>query len=133
MVEFLSAAWIERLDAAARAADGLAADPGFVVETLVHTPGGDAGYQVRFGPDGASVSRADGAAADVVLVTDAATAWALQQGSVRSQDAFAQGALKVRGRPELLTEHADVLAALAQATAPLREETTPPVDAPGAR
>ena len=56
MVEFLSTAWIERLGAATRAADGLVADPGFVVETLVHGAGGDAGYQVRFAPEGASVS-----------------------------------------------------------------------------
>ena len=64
---------------------------------------GDVGYQVQFGADGASVTGPGaGAPADVVLVTDPATAWALHQGTLRAQDAFARGALKLRGRPELL-------------------------------
>jgi hypothetical protein len=125
VVEFLSAGWIERLDAAARAADDLRADPPFVIETLVHGPDGDAGYQVRFASDGASVHGPGHAAADVVLVTDPATAWALHQGALRAQDAFAQGVLKVRGRPELLAERAELLAALQQAWAPVWPDTTP--------
>lgn len=133
MVEFLTDAWVERLDAAARAATDLACDPPFVVETLVHTGTGEAGYRVRFAPDGASVTRLGGAAADVVLVTDPETAWALHQGAVRAQDAFARGALKLRGRPELLAERSDVLAALARTLAPVRAETSPPSGAPAAR
>ena len=56
MAEFLSAAWVTALDTAARDADDLRTESPFVVETLVLGPGGDAGYQVRFGPDGASVT-----------------------------------------------------------------------------
>ena len=130
MVEFLSVAWIARLDAAARAANDLAADPCFAVETLVHGATGDTGYQVRFGPDGATitglVTGPGVSVADVVLVTDSETAWALHEGALRAQDAFARGALKVRGRPELLAAHADLLAALERALAPVRAETTPP-------
>jgi hypothetical protein len=135
VVEFLSDAWIARLDAAARAADDLTTATPFVVETLVHGPEGDTGSRVRFGPDGASVAgipRDDGGdAADVVLVSDAATAWALHQGQVRAQDAFARGALKVRGRPELLAAHGDLLVALERAFAPVRAETTAPRSAAG--
>jgi hypothetical protein len=131
VVEFLSDAWIARLDAAARAADDLTTATPFVVETLVHGPHGDTGSRVRFGPDGASVTGlpddADGdGAADVVLVSDAATAWALHQGRVRAQDAFAGGTLKVRGRPELLAAHGDLLVALERALARVRAETTAP-------
>ena len=104
-----------------------------MVETLVHGPDGDTGSRVRFGPDGASVTgvAGDGNApgrdpADVVLVSDVATAWALHQGTVRAQDAFARGALKVRGRPELLAADGELLAALERAFAPVRAETTAP-------
>ena len=139
MVEFLSDAWIARLDAAARAADDLATDPPFVVATLVRSARGDTGHRVCFDPEGATVTGlasgpgGDGAdGADVVLVTDPDTAWALHQGALRAQDAFARGALKLRGRPELLAAHADLLAALERALAPVRAETTPPgTTAPG--
>ncbi len=129
MVEFLSDAWIARLDAAARAADGLAADPPFTLATVVHHAGVDRGYRVCFRSDGASVAGASGedlADGDVVLVTDPRTAWALHEGALRAQDAFARGTLKVRGRPELLATHAELLAELARALAPVRADTTPP-------
>ena len=126
MVEFLSDAWIAELDAAARAANDLAADPPLVLETLVHRPDGDRGYQVRFVADGATVTGPGASLADVVLVTDAATAWALHEGALRAQDAFACGALKLRGRPELSGTHAVLLAALERAWAPVRAATTPP-------
>ncbi len=124
MAEFLSTAWVAALDAAARGAEDLGTGFPFVVETLVRGSGGDAGYQVRFGPDGASVTAPGATAADVVLVTDFDTAWALHQGTVRAQDAFARGALKVRGRPELLAGRAELLAALERALAPVRAATT---------
>jgi len=126
VVRFLSDAWVARIDDAARAANDLAADPPFTVETVVQGADGDAGYRVRFGPEGATVGRPGGGSADVVLVTDLATAWALHQGEVRAQEAFARGALKVRGRPELLATQIDLLAALDRALAPVRAGTTPP-------
>jgi hypothetical protein len=124
MAEFLSAAWVSALDTAAREAHELRTESPFVVETVVRGPDGDAGYQVRFGPDGGSVASAGAAVPDVVLVTDRETAWALHQGTVRAQDAFARGALKVRGRPELLSARAELLVALARALAPVRAATT---------
>jgi hypothetical protein len=133
VAEFLSPAWVAALDGAARAADDLATEQPFVVETLVVGPDGEAGYQVHFATDGASVTGPDGGAADVVLVTDPETAWALHQGTVRAQDAFARGALKVRGRPELLAGRAELLAALERALAPVRTRTTPRSSTPDAR
>jgi len=137
MAEFLSAAWVAALDAAARAADDLRTDPPLVVETVVETTERDLGYQVHLGADGASVTRPGAVPADVVLVTDAGTAWALHQGTLRAQDAFARGALKLRGRPEVLSGRAELLAALERALAPVRAETTAPpgplTGDPGAR
>jgi hypothetical protein len=124
-VEFLSDAWIARLDDAARAADGLTADPPFRVATLVRGTDGARGHEVRFTAQGASVT-APSADADVVLVTDPATAWALHRGTLRAQDAFARGVLKVRGRPELLAAHGELLVALERALAPVRADTTAP-------
>jgi hypothetical protein len=125
MAEFLSGAWIAELDAAARATSELVADEPILVEQVVHEiPGTSVRYQVRIGPDGASVSALATEPADVVLVTDRATAWAMHEGRLRAQDAFARGALKVRGRPELLAGRADLFAALERAFAPVRARTT---------
>jgi hypothetical protein len=129
MAEFLSAAWIAELDAAARRADDLAIDTPLVVEQVVDDgTGAPVRYQVRIGPVGASVSEDARPPADVVLVTDRATAWAIHAGTLRAQDAFARGALKVRGRPELLAGRADLFARLDRAFAPVRAGTTLPND-----
>lgn len=125
MAEFLSDTWVEELDAAVRAAHDLAVDPRLVVEQVVrHGDGTEAGYQVHFGPDGACVTPLGTAPADVVLVTDLDTAWALHQGALRAQDAFARSALKVRGRPEVLTGRTELFAAFERAVAPVRAGTT---------
>jgi hypothetical protein len=128
MAEFLSDAWVAELDAAARAAGGLRADPELVIEQVVRRGDGtDAGYQVRFGPDGASVTAPGAASADVVLVTDVDTAWAVHRGTLRAQDAFARGTLKVRGRPEALIGRAELFAAFERAVGHVRAGTTPSV------
>ena len=47
---------------------------------------------MRFGTEGAAVTgsgHAGDADGDVALVTDPTTAWALHEGSLRAQDAFA--------------------------------------------
>jgi hypothetical protein len=127
MAEFLSDAWVAALDAAARGADDLGADPPLVVEQVVRrVDGTDARYQVQFRPDGASVTGVGSASADVVLVTDLDTAWELHQGTLRAQDAFARGTLKVRGRPEVLTGRTELFAAFERAVAPVRAGTTLP-------
>jgi len=129
MAEFLSAAWIADLDAAARADAGLVADPPLVVEQVVHDPvAGEVRYRVRIGPDGASV-RTDAATEaagppDLALVTDRATARELHEGRLRAQDALARGSLKVRGRPEVLGGQAELLARLDAAFAAVRAGTT---------
>jgi hypothetical protein len=127
VAEFLSAEWIAAVDAAVRSAPDLAADPPIVVETIVRDDDGpERGYQLRIDADGASVARGRKEhVADVVLVTNAATAWALHQGTVRAQDAFTRGELKVRGRPEILAGRTDLFARLERALAPVRAGTTP--------
>jgi hypothetical protein len=129
MAEFLSAAWIAELDAAARAEPGLVADPPLVVEQVVRDGGShDVRYRIRIGPAGASVG-ADAApdaaeVPDLALVTDRATARELHEGHLRAQDALARGSLKVRGRPEVLGGRAELLARLDAAFAVVRAGTT---------
>jgi hypothetical protein len=131
MAEFLSDAWVRELDAAARAAEDLGTERPVVLETLVRDHDRrETGYQVRLGVDGASVTSTQSeTSADVVLVTDLETAWGLHQGTVRAQDAFARGDLKLRGRPELLAGRGDLFDRLDRALASVRARTT----APGAR
>jgi hypothetical protein len=126
MAEFLSDEWVTELDAAARTAPDVHVPDTLVVETVVRDADGDrdAGYQLRLGPDGASVAAPGTHPADVVFVTDPATAWALHRGTLRAQDAFAQGLLKVRGRPELLAGRAEILGRVERAFTPVREGTT---------
>jgi hypothetical protein len=131
VAEFLSTSWIGELAAAAAdlgALDSLDAE--FVVDQVVHRAvGNTVRYRLRLfpGEGGAEVvSGADptGRVADLVLVTDEATAWGLHCGRLRAQDALALGALKVRGTPEHVARAADALAALSAAFAPVRARTT---------
>ena len=127
MAEFLSAAWIAELDAAARAAADVVADPPFVVEQVVRDTGaGEVRYRVRVGPEGASVHVVSDRShpADLTLVTDRETAGELQRGRLRAQDALARGSLKVRGRPEVLAGRAELLARLDAVFAQVRAGTT---------
>ncbi len=131
MAEFLSASWIRELAAAAAdlgALDSLDAE--FVVDQVVHRAvGSTVQYRLRMfaGHGGAEViTGADptGRAADLVLVTDEATAWGLHCGRLRAQDALALGALKIRGTPERVARAADALAALSAVFEPVRARTT---------
>jgi hypothetical protein len=127
MAEFLSAAWIAELDAAARAAGDLTlADGDLVIGQVVRgLPGGEVRYQVHLGPAGAHVtSDGDDDDADLTLVTDAVTARSLHGGRARAQDALTAGSLKVQGRPEVLAKRAELLARLDAAFAPVRGRTT---------
>jgi hypothetical protein len=126
MAEFLSAEWISELDAAAARVAGLERlDTELVIEQVVRgAPDGDVRYQVRLLPTGAHVVIGGDSPADLVLVTDYATACTLHAGVTRAQDALAAGALKVRGRPEVLARQSELLEALDDAFAPVRARTT---------
>jgi hypothetical protein len=130
VAEFLSDEWLGELAAAVAGYEGfdsLTAE--VVIEQVVHLEGGgELRYRVRLFPGGGEVttgpSLTTGRAADLVLVTDAATARELHRGRRRAQDALAGGGLKVRGRPERIALSADALAALSAASAPVRARTT---------
>ncbi len=136
MAEFLSPAWISELDDAARASDDLVRFDGpLVLEQIVQCGSArpDVRYQIRIERGRACVvdvggadddQRADDQQADIVLLTDVATARALHTGARRTQDALAAGALKIRGNPDVLVRHRELLGVLDRAFATARARTT---------
>lgn len=126
MAEFLSPAWIGELDDAARACTDLPDLGGrFVMEQVVRIPGrDDVRYQIRVEGNGARVVIDGEQPPDIVLLTDVATAVGLHTGALRAQDALAAGVLKVRGNPDILVRHREVLGVLERAFAGAREHTT---------
>lgn len=130
MPEFLSPAWIDALDRAARETTGLAAVAApapLVVEQRVRRPAGDeVVYYLTFGTGGARVVAGAAPEPDLVLVTDLETAWALAQGATNAQQAVAAGRLTLRGRAERLRAAGEGLRALGDVFAAVRAATTEP-------
>jgi hypothetical protein len=130
VAEFLSAAWVAALDAAARSSDSLAActdGERFVIEQRVLLGDGhEAVHHVRFADQTVGVLEGAADAPDVVLTTDLETATALARGDVTAQSALAEGRLLVRGRLDRLTRHGAALARLDDVFASVRRDTTYP-------
>jgi putative sterol carrier protein len=124
MVEFLSAAWIDALDAAARVAV-LDTTASITVEQVVrHAPGGEVRYHLLISDGRARVHTGPADTADLRLFADYETAARLQRGELNAQEALAAGCLKVQGRFERLVRVDDALRALENAFAPVRAQTT---------
>lgn len=117
MARFLSPAWIAELDAvagerSAPLADALAGVT-LVVERQVHGgPAGDVAYVTRIDDGRVRIESGSAADADLVIVSDYATAAALARGELNAQQAFSAGRLKVRGRIDRLASQARALAAV---------------------
>jgi len=125
VTEFLSAEWIDELDAAL----GATASPGggpFALEQVVNeVPGrGVVRYRLVIADGTARVSPASDAGVDVRLTTDYETAVSIAQGEANAQVALAHGRLRITGDSEALVRHADQLGRLAAAVAALRTTTT---------
>jgi hypothetical protein len=124
---FLSAAWLQDLDAAARSSAALAAvgRHGRVVieQQVTGTPRGDVTYHFVFDSEGARVHRGSANDANVVIVTDSATAAALHAGEINAQGALTTKRLKLKGDIDLLVRHAEALKALDDVFAAVRATT----------
>jgi hypothetical protein len=127
-VAYLSAEWIEAADALLRATpivppiDG----PGFTIETLViGSPTGDRGYVIEFA---ASEMRArpsvSGEEATVRLTQRYDIAAAVAQGTMSAQAAFLAADIQVGGDVATLIGHANLVAQVGDALAPLRDRTS---------
>jgi putative sterol carrier protein len=127
VAEFLSAAWIEALDAAARAATlpEEAAGVTVTVEQVVQdAPGGECRYHLRIEDGHARVVPGPTAEPDLRLFADYDVAARIQRGELNAQQALAFGKLKVQGQFARLVRVDDALRALEDVFAPVRAATT---------
>ena len=133
MTDFLSAEWIEALDAAARAATlpETASAVSITIEQVVRdAPGGESRYHLRIEDGRARVQSGPAAAPDLRLFADYDVAARIQRGEVNAQEALAAGRLKVQGRFAHLLRVDDALRALEDVFAPVRAATTYRVPGP---
>ena len=129
MADFLSAEWIEALDAAARAATlpETASAAAITIEQVVRdAPGGESRYHLRIEDGRARVQPGPAAEPDLRLFADYDVAARIQRGEVNAQEALAAGRLKVQGRFAHLLRVDDALRELEDVFAPVRAETTYP-------
>lgn len=123
MARFLSAEWIEALDAAAREA----AVPDGVTLTIQQVVTGDGGPELHYHlvlEDGRlRVHPGEAAAADVTLVQTREVAAALSRGELNAQQALEAGRLKLRGDIGALGRHGKALTALQDVFAAVRSAT----------
>jgi hypothetical protein len=125
--QLLSEAWIAALDRAARASPELAsvgAEAPLVIEQRVRRGRDEVVYALCFDATGARVVAGPASSPDVVLLTDAATARALQQGGLNAQQAAVSGRLKLRGDIERLRAAGDALRAVGDVFRDVRSATT---------
>ena len=127
MADFLSAEWIDALDAAARAAtlpETVAAVSLTVEQVVRDSPDGETRYHLRIVDGGARVQSGPAEAPDLRLFADYDVAARIQRGEVNAQEALAAGRLKVQGRFAHLLRVDDALRALEDVFAPVRAATT---------
>ena len=113
MAEFLSAEWLTRLDELAQRAPALtyAADEPVVIEQQVLRDDGDVVvYHLVLGPGVARVHAGPAARADLILVATEDAARSIHTGVTNAQSCLADGTLRLRGNPDVLARHAEVLA-----------------------
>jgi putative sterol carrier protein len=127
VAEFLSAEWIEALDAAARAATlpETASGMSITVEQVVRdAPGGESRYHLCIEDGRARVEMGSATAPDLRLFADYDIAARIQRGEANAQEALAAGRLKMQGRFAHLVRVDDALRALEDVFAPVRADTT---------
>jgi hypothetical protein len=111
VADFLSAAWLAHLDELAQVADlADAADAALVIEQQVVRDDGDTVvYHLVLGLGPARVQPGPAHHADLTLVATEAAARGIHDGTINAQACLADGTLRLRGNPEVLTRHAEVL------------------------
>jgi hypothetical protein len=120
--EFLGPAWIAALDARARVVDDLAdaADEPVVVEQQVLTADGTLTYHLVLGPGPARVRPGPADSPDLTMVTTEDAARRIHAGVANAQACLADGTLRLRGNPDVLTRRAAVLGRVGDLFGPLR-------------
>lgn len=110
--EFLGPGWVDALDATLAAATDLvdAADPPVVIEQRVVGDAGEVAYHLVLGPGPARVRPGRAAAPDLTMITTRDAARRIHGGTANAQQCLADGTLRLRGNPDVLTRRAAVVA-----------------------
>jgi putative sterol carrier protein len=125
MAEFLSAAWIAELDAAAAEATAPADLRVVVQQLVVDEAGGEvAAYAVRIGDGRVRVETGRAPDADVTLTAAREVAAAIARGERSAQRAFLDGDLRVGGDLTRALDASRHLSALGDVFGPARSGTT---------
>lgn len=126
MPAFLSDAWLERLDAAARAA-GVRGEPLTIEHCIRPASGTDEQtpirYHVSIDPSGARVRAGAAAAPTITFEHDRDTARAIAEGELRAQRAVIEGRVKVSGDVMALIDRREDLGRLDEAFAAVDNRT----------
>ena len=123
MPAYLSPAWFTEADALLRSSETMSAQSQgvqLVLEQRVGESDSVTVWHVRFADGVVSMAAGPADSADVVFVSDTATAEGIRDGSLSAQDAFIAGDLRVEGSINALLEHAEMFAALTDVLGPLR-------------
>jgi putative sterol carrier protein len=127
MLSFLTPEWIDALDRAASAAPELTAltkGVVLVIEQEITGPDGIATtYHVAIDDGSVSVRPGPAEAPTIRFIEDRDTAWAVATGELSAQRAFMTGRLRVGGDLTVLLAHTEVLAALGDVFAAVRDDT----------
>ena len=113
MAEFLSAAWLARLDELAQASPALtdaAEGPVVIEQQVLRGDGETVVYHLVLGPGAARVHTGPAPDPDLTLVATEDAARSIHAGITSAQSCLADGTLRLRGNPDVLARHAEVLA-----------------------
>lgn len=127
MLRYLSAEWIDALDAAAQEDAALASATGRVAlviqQEVTGGPDGDVVWHVAVDHGSVRFLPGPAEAPDVTFQQDHATALAVGRGEQSAQTAFMIGKLRVGGDVGLLLEHQDAFGAVDDVFAAVRADT----------
>lgn len=123
MAGFLTDAWLDDLEAAARAAP-VPDDLELTIQQVIVDGDGEIAFSIVLGSGGARVRRGRDAEAHVTFTQDRATATAIARGDLSAQVAFLDGRLRLGGDIAALLDRAGAVAAVHDLFGVVRADTT---------
>lgn len=127
MAAYLSPAWFDDLNAAARADDRLRAATGgarVVIQQVVTGPPAETRYWVRVDDGVVEVGPGDAERPDATVTQSYSTAAAVSRGELAVEDAILAGHTRLSGDIGVLVRHQGALQSVAAALDAVRDRTT---------
>ena len=128
MAAYLSAAWFEDVNRAARADEGLAGVTAgarvTIQQVVTGGPAGDVRYWVRVDDGAVEAGPGTAEAPDATVTQSYETAVAVSRGELSVEQALLDGRVRLSGDVSLLLRHATALGGVAAAFGEVRNRTT---------